>query len=337
MSKERTDMAPGISVVVPVYNSESSLDELVRRLQEALGSRSQPFEILLVNDGSRDDSWAVIRRLAEREGIRGINLMRNFGQHNALLCGIRAAHYAVVVTLDDDLQNPPEEIEKLLAELEKGYDVVYGTPASQQHGIWRDLASVLTKLALQHLMGAKTARQVSAFRAFRTKLRRAFDDFRSPSVSIDVLLAWGAAQFSAVEVRQEPRSLGESNYTFRRLLSHSINMLTGFSTLPLHLVSWIGFMFTIFGVMVLVYVFVNYLIYRGSVPGFSFLASIIVIFSGAQLFTLGVIGEYLARIHWRTMDRPPFVVSERTDDGRADGENKNGEPELSARGVGDGR
>lgn len=332
MSKDPTEIASGISVVVPVYNSEASLGELVRRLREGLQSRPEPFEILLVNDGSRDGSWEVIRRLAEREGIRGVNLLRNFGQHNALLCGIREAHYAVVVTLDDDLQNPPEEIGKLVAELEKGYDVVYGTPVPQQHGIWRDLASMLTKLALQHLMGARTARKVSAFRAFRTELRRAFDDFRSPSVSIDVLLTWGAARFSAVEVRQDPRALGESNYTFRRLLGHSINMLTGFSTLPLHLVSWIGFMFTLFGVLVLAYVFVNYLIYRGSVPGFSFLASIIVIFSGAQLFTLGVIGEYLARIHWRTMDRPPFVVSGRTGYVRSDGG-----PELSASGVGDGR
>ena len=310
---ETTTIEPGISVVVPVYNSESSLPELIRRLETVLNGLSQPFEVVLVNDGSHDDSWGVIQRLAEREWVRGINLMRNFGQHNALLCGIREARYALSVTLDDDLQNPPEEIERLLDELERGYDVVYGTPVRQQHGFWRNMASALTKLALQHVMGARTARRVSAFRALRTHLRKAFADFRSPMVSIDVLLTWGTNRFSAVEVRFDPRMLGQSNYTFRRLLQHAINMMTGFTTLPLHLASWVGFIFTLFGVFVLVYAIGSYLIYRGSVPGFAFLASVIAIFSGAQLFTLGLIGEYLARIHWRSMDRPPFAVRETTD------------------------
>ncbi len=314
MSSHDTGIAPGISVVVPVYNSEDSLGELVGRLRAVLDRRSEAYEIILVNDGSRDDSWSVIRRLAEDDAVRGINLMRNFGQHNALLCGIRHARYAVAITLDDDLQNPPEEIDRLLAELDTGYDVVYGTPRKQQHGLLRDLASALTKLALQNVMGATTARRVSAFRAFRTELRSAFADFRSPSVSIDVLLTWGTTRFSAIEVRHEPRTLGRSNYSLWKLLEHAVNMVTGFSTLPLRLASWIGFFFTLFGVFVLAYALLTYLIYRGQVPGFSFLASIIAIFSGAQLFALGLVGEYLARIHWRSMDRPPFAIRDTTGD-----------------------
>ncbi len=315
MPEDSTSTGLGISVVVPVYNSEASLPELVRRLEEVLGRRPEPFEILLVDDGSRDRSWAVIEGLSRERGtVRGLRLMRNYGQHNALLCGIREARHPVTVTLDDDLQNPPEEIESLLAELARGHDVVYGTPAIQRHGRWRDLASVMTKLALKNAMGAETARQVSAFRAFRTSLRRAFADFWSPSVSIDVLLTWGTTRFSAVEVQHDPRTLGKSNYTFRRLLDHALNMMTGFSTLPLRLASWVGFAFTLFGVLVLGYVLAMFLIHGGSVRGFPFLASIVAIFSGAQLFTLGLIGEYLARIHWRTMDRPPFAVHETTDD-----------------------
>src|SRR5262249_41396236 len=148
----------------------------------------------------------TILRLAERyPEVRGLDLSRNFGQHNALLCGIRAARHEIIVTLDDDLQNPPEEIPHLLHKLAEGHDVVYGTPQRQQHGWWRDHASVLTKLALRHMLGAETARSVSAFRAFRRLLSDAFANFHAPFVSIDVLLSWGTTRFAAVEVRHEPR------------------------------------------------------------------------------------------------------------------------------------
>ena len=308
-----TQSPHGVSVVVPVFNSEATLPELVARLEVVLGDGSRDFEVLLVNDGSRDRSWQVIQQLADQhDWVRGIDLSRNYGQHNALLCGIRAACYPVTVTIDDDLQNPPEQIGKLLAELDRGHDVVYGTPIRQRHGLWRDLASSVSKLVLQHFMGADTARKVSAFRAFRTNLRDAFASYRNPQVSIDVLLTWGTTRFTAVKVEHDSRSDGESSYTFTKLLEHALNMMTGFSSLPLRLASWIGFVFTIFGFLVFAYVVFVYLTFGGKVPGFTFLASIIAIFSGAQLFTLGIIGEYLTRIHWRTMDRPPYLVSATT-------------------------
>src|SRR4029077_9583652 len=161
----------------PVYNSEASLPELISRLGPVLRSSTTAAELLLVNDASSDRSWQVIQQLASQNSwVKGISLMRNYGQHNAVLCGIRAARYDVVVTMDDDLQHPPEEIPQLLAMLSQGYDVVYGTPQKEQHGLLRDLASRLTKIALQHAMGAGTARNVSAFRAFRTTVREAFTD-----------------------------------------------------------------------------------------------------------------------------------------------------------------
>jgi len=200
----------------------------------------------------------------------------------------------------------------VLEKLAEGYDVVYGTPAQEQHGLWRDLASQVTKLALQSTMGVDTARQVSAFRAFRTTIRRGFAEFHSPSVSVDVLLTWGAARFTAVPVAHNPRAAGRSNYTFRKLVRHAMNMVTGFSILPLQLASLMGFSFAIFGLLVLVYVIGRYLIQGGSVPGFPFLASTIAIFSGVQLFALGIIGEYLARMHFRLQDRPPYVIGEQT-------------------------
>ncbi len=305
-----------ISVVVPVYNSQETLPELAERLDRSLSPLTDRFEVILVNDGSRDQSWQAICALAAQyDWVRGLDLMRNYGQHNALLAGIRQARYDVIVTMDDDLQNPPEEVPKLIQKLGEAFDVVYGTPERQQHGFWRDMASRLTKLALQGAMGAETARQVSPFRAFRTQVRQAFAEYQSPFVSIDVLLTWGTARFAAVPVRHEARQAGVSNYTFRKLVIHALNMMTGFSTWPLQLASLIGFGFTLFGLCVLAYVIGRYVFQGGSVPGFPFLASVIAIFSGAQLFALGIIGEYLARMHQRTMERPVFVVRSSTDAG----------------------
>lgn len=300
-----------LSVVIPVYNSAGALPALWEALHPVLESLGGEYEVILVDDGSRDGSWAVLRDLQARHPGRivPIQLMRNYGQHNALLCGIRAARYPVTVTLDDDLQNPPAEIPTLLRKLEEGYDVVYGTPQRGQHGLWRNVASRVTKIALQSAMGADIARHVSAFRAFRTTARQAFDAYQGPFVSVDVLLTWASTRFAWVPVRLDPRTRGESGYTFRKLISHGLNMMTGFSVLPLQLASVAGFSVMIFGVGILVYVIARALI-EGSPPGFPFLASIIAIFSGVQLFSLGVIGEYLARMHFRIMDRPAFAVRE---------------------------
>lgn len=300
-------------MVIPVYNGMLTLEPLLQRLAEILPQAATEYEAILVNDGSKDESWPVICRLCQSyPWLSGINLMRNFGQHNALLCGIREARLPIIVTMDDDLQHPPEEILNLVKELALGYDVVYGRPRQEQHGLWRNLASQATKLALQSSMGAETARHVSAFRAFRSHIRKAFDSYRSPYVSIDVLLTWGTTRFTSIIVRSEPRRMGKSQYTFRMLLRHALNMMTGFSVLPLQLASLLGFGFAAFGFLVLVYVIGRYLIQGGSVPGFPFLASTIAIFSGVQLFALGIIGEYLARMHFRLMDRPSYVVREET-------------------------
>jgi undecaprenyl-phosphate 4-deoxy-4-formamido-L-arabinose transferase len=157
---------------------------------------------------------------------------------------------------------------------------------------------------------AKTARSISAFRAFRTDLRDAFWAFNAAHVSLDVLLSWATTRFTAVEVRHDERAEGRSGYTLRRLVRHTLNMLTGFSTWPLRLASLIGFGFTLFGIIVLGYVLVAYVTEGRQVPGFAFLASMTAIFSGATLFALGIIGEYLARMYVTVIQRPPYAVAE---------------------------
>jgi undecaprenyl-phosphate 4-deoxy-4-formamido-L-arabinose transferase len=299
-----------LSVIIPVYNSENTLDALVERLSQALPELTSTFEIILVNDGSLDCSWETICRLAgTHPWLHGINLMRNYGQHNALLCGIRAAQHEVIITMDDDLQHPPEEIHKLLDKLDEGYDVVYGIPNKLPHSWWRNWFSVFTKRLLGYVMGIHTIRDLSAFRAFRTRLRRAFDGFQNPNVLIDVLLSWSTSRFATVKVDEEPRLVGHSNYNFFKLFQLAMVILTAYSTAPLRFTSMIGFIFTFIGIAIFLYVLAIYF-FVGSIPGFPFLASIISLFSGTQLFALGIIGEYLARVFDRSIDRPAYVIGE---------------------------
>jgi undecaprenyl-phosphate 4-deoxy-4-formamido-L-arabinose transferase len=300
-----------VSIVIPVYRAEQTLLELYHQLSAEISEIASEFEIIFVEDGGGDGSWLIIEHLARTDHrVRGIRMSRNYGQHNALLCGIRAAKLDIILTMDDDLQHPVSEIAPMLEALKPEYDVVYGAPREEQHGLLRDLASRMTKIALTSTMGAETARNVSAFRVFRTRLRDGFQEYRSPSVSIDVLLTWSTTRFTAIKVRHASRAKGVSGYTPGKLIRHAFNLMTGFSTLPLQIASVVGFVFVLFGVSVLAYVLANYVIRGATVPGFTFLASVIAIFSGAQLFALGIFGEYLARMHFRTMDRPPYLIGE---------------------------
>lgn len=302
-------MIMNLSIVIPVYRGERLIEPLVERLAKSLPKFSKKFEVLLVNDGSPDHSWDVIQSLARKhKWVRGIRLMRNYGQHNATLCGVRAAQYEIVVTMDQDLQHPPEEIHVLLAELEKGFDVVYGSPKQLPQGFWRNLLTANIKRILARVMGIPSVKNISAFRAFRTELRNAFTNFQSPTLIIDVLLSWGTSRFTSVPVEIE-KPEARSNYRFSALVKAALLILTGYSTAPLRLASVTGFAMTLFGLGVFIYVLYVYFA-LGSLPGFPFLASIIALFSGTQLFALGIFGEYLARMFDRSMDRPAYVVHE---------------------------
>ncbi len=312
MDDDETPFASGLSVVIPVYNAEPNLAELVGRLLPVLATQASDFEVVLVNDGSADGSWRCIAELAQCHAcVRGIDLTRNFGQHNALLVGVRAARFDRIVTLDDDLQHQPEEIPKLLAALTEDLDVVYGTPEHLPHSPGRNLASFITKLILQKAMGAETARRIGAFRAFRTGLREGFRNYSGPFVSLDVLLTWSSNRFGWTKVVHRPRMRGRSNYTFAKLVTHMLNLLTGFSTLPLQFASWIAILTLLFGVGAMGFALYRHFVPGHAPPGFLYLVSLVSILSGAQLLALGMIGEYLARSHFRMLSRPSYLVRRR--------------------------
>ena len=302
-----------VSVVVPVYNGSDTIPFLADEINKVLPEVADEFELVLVNDGSPDQSWQVISELAHKyPWVHGIDLMRNYGQHNATLCGVREARYEVIVIMDDDLQNPPREIPKLLKKLSEGYDVVYGVARKRQQVWWKNLASAIVKRAISYVMGVRTVRDIGAFKAFRADLRKSFEGFHGPDVLVDVLLSWGTTRFTSVQVEESPRMVGKSNYNLFKLIKVSLLVLTSYTTLPLRFASIIGFLFTLFGVGILVYVLTIYFT-LGSIAGFPFLASTITIFSGVQLFALGIIGEYLARVFERTGGRPTYTISRTTD------------------------
>lgn len=299
----------GCSVVVPVYKSRETLEPLTLRLAQVLPQISPQHELVLVCDGSPDDSWAVIERLSRAHPfVRGVCLMRNYGQHNATLCGIRAARYGVIVTMDDDLQHAPEDVPALVTKLAEGYDVVYGVWRERTVSWWRAQGARLTRSAVAWVMGVETVRDISPFRAIRARIRQAFEQFEGPDVLVDVLLSWGTSRFGVARVDERDRAAGRSNYTFWKLVKVSLLVLTSFTTAPLRFANLLGLALTAFGFAVFLHVLYVYFV-LGSIPGFSFLATIILIFGGVQLFALGVIGEYLARVFERTARRPCYAVS----------------------------
>jgi len=305
--KESSAPAP-VSIIVPVYRSTESLHPLVNRLEEALAGRE--FEIILVDDGSPSATWEIAADLAmTHASVSAMRLGRNFGQHNALLAGIRSARHPVIVTMDDDLQNPPEEVPRLLSALVPGVDVVYGISSNVAQHAWRRFGSSLSRRVISQL-GAVNATHMSSFRVIRRDLRESFPEDLGPSVSLDAMLSWVTERFATIEVQHADRHDGESNYSALRLVRFAIDVTTGYSAVPLQIALTLGLATAAFGVAVLAYVLIRFAVSGTSVAGFPFLASIIAIFSGVQLLTLGVIGEYLARMHFRIMRKPTYVIAE---------------------------
>ncbi|CAF0691495.1 Putative glycosyltransferase [Candidatus Methylacidithermus pantelleriae] len=297
--------SPGqpVSVVVPVFESSACLPELVKSVCGVLANFSH--ELILVDDGSRDGSWEVIRQLAEQfRCVRGVRLARNYGQHAALLCGIKKASFPWIVTMDDDLQHPPQEIPKLLEALSQGWDLVYGKEEVRRHAFWRNAASGLVRWVLKRLFVIENAEFMNSFRAFRAELRDGFPVWPAGMVCVDALLRWNTQRITWVAIRHESRRAGRSAYSLRKLIALSMDFLTAFSTAPLQGVGLLGVLLLVLGVFVLVLGPMD-----GSWPFSILLAA--VIFAGAlELFAVGVLGVYLARIHNALSGRPLYIVRE---------------------------
>jgi undecaprenyl-phosphate 4-deoxy-4-formamido-L-arabinose transferase len=302
----------GTSIVVPTYKSVETLASLVTRLN-SIGL--EQFEIIIVDDGNTDGTWGKIVELSQiHKSVIGLRLGRNYGQHCALLAGVRSAKFSTIVTIDDDLQNPPEEIPKLLNRLNAGVDVVYGVSDDVQQSLWRRLASRIAKVLFARVLGFESAISISSFRAFRTQLRDGFSGDLGPHVSLDALLTWSTSRYATVEVAHHKRSIGKSNYSFWKLVRFMLDTATSYSIKPLRFAISLGLLTTLFGLLSLFWVLGVAIFVGSAVTGFPFLASSIAIFSGVQLLVLGIVGEYLGKIHFRSMNKPTFSIVESTID-----------------------
>lgn len=301
-----------ISIVIPVYNSARTLDQLHARLTATLGALGQSYEIIFVDDGSRDDSWAGLEALRAIDPVHvvAVQLMRNYGQHNTLMCGLEMTRGSYIVTMDDDLQNPPEEIPKMLAHIERsGMDLVYGCPNDRKHAGWRNFGSAI----VWHFYRTVFRNPVTPtpFRVMRHQLAKSVMFYDLNFTYLDGLLAWCTSRIGAIEVEHHARAEGRSNYSIRKLVVLALNLYTNFSLLPLQIVSGIGLLTACSGFLLGAYYLFQYLVSNILVPGFASTIIAVLILGGAQLLALGVIGEYLGRLHLNVNRKPQFVVRHR--------------------------
>jgi len=306
-------MTGGVSVVVPVFNSGTTLTHLVAELKKGL-SGVETCEVVLVDDDSVDDSWKVIRALSdEHREVRGLRLARNVGEQSAVLCGIDAARYDTIVTIDDDLQQPPTSIPNLLDALEDGVDLVYGIADRYRHSATRQLAASVMKPVLEHLFRVPGASSTSAFRAFRTRLRDGFPPSPGPMCSVDGLLATVTTDVVTITVPHHPRRAGRSQYTPAKLIAHTMSVIAGGSASPLLFATVTGLVCLaaalITGTTVVVVgivgsrpISVGWLLVSGNAALF-----------GVVLLALGILGEFAARILLRAGGQPAYVVRDTTD------------------------
>jgi glycosyltransferase involved in cell wall biosynthesis len=299
-----------LSIVIPVYNGARSIGELVAALEalEVPGGH----EIVLVVDGSPDDSLAVCRALLARAAVPMtlINLARNYGEHNAVMAGLRAARGAHVITMDDDLQNPPGEVVRLLRYAETGgYDVVYTVYAEKQHARWRNLGSRFTNRVADWVLDKPKGLYLSTFRCMSAFVATTVTDYQGPFPYVDGLIMQVTQSIGQLEVAHLPRAEGRSNYTFRRLVRLWLNLFVNFSVMPLRLSTITGFGLSFLGLLGTLWVIAE-AVFRATPPGWASLSVAVLFLSGVQLLILGLVGEYLGRLYLTVNRKPQAVVRE---------------------------
>ena len=305
-------MSVKLSVVIPVYRSQATLRELHRRLVAALEPVEPNFEIILVEDCGGDDSWRVINEIAARdERVRGVQLSRNFGQHAATICGFSQARGEWIATLDDDLEQAPESLPDLYRKALEGHDLVYGVYPHRSHKAWRNLTSATARWLFNKAIPSLNY-EYTSFRVIRGDLARELQRFDSPFPFVDGYLSWLTNRCASVEVPHGARVSGSSNYTFRKLLTHTINIFVTFSDMPLRMASWLGLLSFLLGMGWLAFIVLRFLVGGISVSGFASIMAGILLFGGVQLLVLGVFGEYLGRINFKSSKKPLFLVGRTT-------------------------
>jgi undecaprenyl-phosphate 4-deoxy-4-formamido-L-arabinose transferase len=302
--------APEISVVIPVFNEEDNLRELGERLIRTLTAMGRPYEIIFVDDGSTDGSWQLLTDLNRQypQNIRALQFHRNFGQHQAIFAGFQASRGQVMVTLDADLQNPPEEIPRLVAKLEEGYDTVGGWRENRQDSIFRRLPSQLVNTVMSRVTGVKLRDYGCMLRAYRRSVVDSINQCQESSSFIPALANLFAQRVAEIPVGHAERERGKSKYGIIKLLRLNFDLMTGFSNLPIHLVGFMGVAIACLGLLFGFMLLLRRIFVGPEVEGVFTLFAILFVFVGLNTLGLALIGEYVGRIYREVRGRPRFVV-----------------------------
>ncbi len=298
-----------LSIVIPVYNGAGSIGALIN----ALAKLDVPggLELVLVNDGSPDDSLDVCRRLCHstETAITVVNLGRNFGEHNAVMAGLSFARGAHVITMDDDLQNPPEEVLKLWTYTrENDFDVVYTFYDRKRHSAWRNFGSRFTNWVADRLLDKPHGVYLSSFRCLSAFTVSSVVQYSGPSPYIDGLILQVTQKIGQLKVQHDARAGGQSNYNFRRLVRLFLSMFVNFSVMPLRISTIAGFTFAILGVLGVIAVVAEAVVVGHTPRGWASLLAATLLLAGVQLVMLGVVGEYVGRLFIAMNGKPQFVV-----------------------------
>jgi undecaprenyl-phosphate 4-deoxy-4-formamido-L-arabinose transferase len=306
----RAAMKPEVSVVVPVYNEEAVLPALFARLYPALDALGRSYEVIFVNDGSRDRSAALLRAQFEQrpDATRVILFNGNFGQHLAIMAGFEASRGARVVTLDADLQNPPEEIGKLLAKMDEGYDYVGTVRSERQDSAFRRHASRLMNAIRERITRIRMTDQGCMLRAYGRTVVDTINACREINTFIPALAYTFAQNPTEIEVAHEERAAGESKYSLYSLVRLNFDLVTGFSVMPLQLFSLSGIVISLASIGFVVFLAVRRLIVGPEAEGVFTLFGIAFFLIGITLFGIGLLGEYIGRIYEQVRERPRYVV-----------------------------
>jgi len=300
---------PYLSIVVPVYNEENNLEPLMGRLYPAVLKIGKPFEIIFTNDGSRDRSQEILRRMVEEyHGVKVVEFNGNFGQHMAILAAFEMSRGEIVITLDADLQNPPEEIPRLVDEIEKGYDVVGSNRRKRQDTLFRCLASRIVNITTNKMTGMAMSDYGCMLRAYHRNVIENINRCRETSTFIPALAQTFCSSPVEIEVAHAERGAGESKYSLYKLIRLNFDLMTGFSVVPLQLFALFGILISFFSVGFALFLLMRRFIVGAEVEGVFTLFAVLFFLVGIIILGIGIVGEYVGRVYQEVRRRPRYVV-----------------------------
>jgi glycosyltransferase involved in cell wall biosynthesis len=298
------------SVIIPVFNEEPNLALLFSRLNPVMQSLGGSYEIIYIDDGSHDGSYKILKETHEKDPhIKVIRFTRNFGQHPAVSAGFEAARGEIIITIDSDLQNPPEEIPKLLSKLDEGYEVVFGIFKERKHSAYRRIGSWFTKKILALIL-KQNVTSLSAFRVMRHYVVKKLQLFGEKSKFIDALICWMGYRVGVQEVGHEKRHAGKTKYNLLKLIGMWFDIVVSLTDFPLKLATYSGAVLSGVSFIIALYYLIMYFATGYNVPGFATTVILISIFAGIQLFCLGILGEYIGRMNKEIKKKPEYIVRE---------------------------